>query len=175
MQHTPVKLDPVIAATFFSLGILAMPHASQAQGADMQALYTKCAFYPQAEVCDQAYRTALTDKDNPAAAAVKAEYEGYGHYLKSNGTPLTAQDEGYLRANAIRLPDQLSQAQRSGLHNVIQDPALQQDVSAKNRAITNFIGRAVQADLYCGFNDCGATGGSETPVRSQPSPEDFPT
>ena len=172
MQRT--ASHTVIAATFLGLGILAMPHASRAQGADIQASYTKCAFYPQAEVCDQAYKNALADKDNPAAAAVKAEYERDGRYLKSNGTSLTAEDEAYLRANAIRLPDQLSQAQRSGLHNVIQDPALQRDVSAKNIAITNFIGRAVEADLYCGFNDCGATGGSRTPVRSPPPRQDFP-
>jgi hypothetical protein len=171
----PITFHTVIAATFFGIGILAAPHASRAQGADIQALYTKCAFYPQAEVCDQAYKIALADKDNPAAAAVKAEYEGYGHYLKSNGTALTPQDEVYLRAHAIRLPDHLSEAQRSGLHNVIQDPALQQDLSAKNSAITNFIGRAVQANLYCVFNDCGATGGAETRVRSQPSHEDFPS
>lgn len=172
MQRTASHAD--IAATFFGLGILAMPHASRAQGADIQASYTKCAFYPQAEVCDQAYKDALADKDNPAAAAVKAEYEGYGRYLKSNGAPLTQQDEAYLQANAIRLPDQLSQAQRSGLHNVIHDPDLQQDQSRKNRAIINFIGRAVQADLYCGFNDCGATGGSQTPVRSLAPHQDFP-
>ena len=77
---------------------------------------------------------------------------------------MTPEDLKYLQANAIRLPDELSPAQKSGLHNVINDSALQGNPAAKNSAITNFIGRAVQADLYCGFNDCAATGGSGTPV-----------
>lgn len=152
-----------LACIFFGLGILAMPQRLQAQRFDAATLYTKCAFYPQSGICDEVYKTALFDQDNPAAAAVKAEYEGYGRYLENSETPLSDEDLAYLRANGIRIPENLSPVQAGGLHNVIRDPALQKDQTEKNRAITNFMGRAVAADLYCGFNDCGSAGGVNAP------------
>jgi len=91
-----------------------MPHTSWAQGMDTASLYTKCAFYPQANVCEEVYKVALSDRDNPAAEAVRAEYEGYGRYLKSNGTQLTAEDLDYLGSNGIRLPESLSPAKQAG-------------------------------------------------------------
>jgi hypothetical protein len=154
----------IAVAITLSLGILAATASGQAQIPDSASLYIKCTFYPQAGVCDQVYQTAIAERDNPAAAAVRDEYDGYGRYLKSTSTALTPEDVEYLKDNAVDLPEELSPAQLSGLHNVLTDPALQNDAREKNAAINNFLNRAVEADLYCAFNDCGATGGSNTPV-----------
>ena len=151
-------------AGFFLLMSAAAALCADAEIPATAALYIKCAFYPQANVCDQVYQTALADRDNPAAAAVRDEFEGYGRYLKSTDAPLTPSDREYLVANAIPLPDDLSPAQSSGLHEVITDPLLQADAKAKIAAINNFLNRAEEANLYCSFNDCANTGGSSTPV-----------
>ncbi len=143
-------------------GLLAMAGAGHAQvpAAD---LYTLCAFYPQAAPCAALYQQVMRDtgETNPAAISVKQAFEGYGRYLSSAATSgLSQQDRDYLIANNVRIPDDLNAANKTGLHNVINDPALQADAEARLRAVNNFIGRARQAELYCHFNSCtGAEAG----------------
>jgi hypothetical protein len=128
--------------------------AAEAQSADV---YTMCAFYPQGEPCAALYQQVLKNSEPPPAFAVKQAFEGYARYLEtSSGAPaqgLTDQDRQYLAANSMAVPDDLNAANQAGLHNVINDAALTGD--AKQRAVSNFIGRARQAELYCHFNSCG--------------------
>ncbi len=114
--------------------------------------YVFCSFRPQAPSCGPVYRQALQDQ-SPAAAAVKAAYDGYGRYVVNAKGALTADDRQFLAASAIRLPD-LTPQDQAGLHAVINDPALSKDAEAKRVAVNNFLSRAVQAELYCGFNSC---------------------
>jgi hypothetical protein len=124
--------------------------AAQTSAADP---YIQCSFRPQAESCERLWQSS---QDNPAAASVKAAYDGYGRYLRAPAAALTDDDRRYLADNAIRLPDDLSSENLSGLHHVINDPALAGDEKARRVAVNNFLTRAVEAELYCGFNSCGA-------------------
>lgn len=117
-------------------------------------LYSKCSFYPQGAGCDGAYRQALKDAD-PAALAVRAAFQDYARYLKDGAPGLDESDRTWLKQNGIRLP-QLNATNLAGLHNLLADPALQADQDRKRAAVNNFIGRAVQAELYCALNGCAA-------------------
>jgi hypothetical protein len=118
--------------------------------ASAQDLYLLCAFYPKPGVCESVYRKAMRDSDI-TAEAVKAEYLGYARYLGGNGR-LNDADRQYLKDNGIQVPQDLTAANQAGLHNVIGDPTLTAD--EKRAAVNNFLGRAVEAELYCSFNTC---------------------
>lgn len=117
-------------------------------------LYQVCAFDPRAKGCDKVYQYALSDVGNPVAVTVKATYEGYARYLRNPTGLLTGSDLRFLKANQIVLPAGLRPAQKSGLHNVINDPTLRSDVVARAEAVNGFINYAVEANLYCAFNPC---------------------
>jgi hypothetical protein len=115
-----------------------------------QDLYMVCAFYPKPDTCESVYRKAMDD-NSITAEAVKAEYKGYARYLSGNAT-LNDADRQYLKDNGISVPNDLSAANQAGLHNVISDPSL--TANEKRVAVNNFLSRAVEAELYCGFNSC---------------------
>ena len=144
---TPARSDDVPA----SPNLIGNPAAAA------QDLYLLCAFYPKPGTCEEVYRRAMRD-GGIGAEAVRAEYEGYVRYLGGN-TSLTDTDREYLRQNGIRVPDDLAPADQAGLHNVINDPAL--DAGARALAVNNFLGRAIQAGLYCSFNSCGERAAGE--------------
>jgi hypothetical protein len=135
--------------------------AARAQTAGDSANYILCAFYPAAAACPNVYQEALKS-DGPAAAAVKAAYQAYGKYLKLGGQGLDATDRKFLHDNQIDLPPDLSAADLAGLHNLIQDPSLAGD--ARRIAAINYLNRAVEAELFCHFNNCGA--GAAQPLTS---------
>ncbi len=109
-----------------------------------------CTFYPKRGTCEPVYQRALKD-NSITAEAVRAEYTGYARYLNGS-SPLTDEDRQYLKETGILVPSDLSVVNQAGLHNVINDPALTAD--ARRAAVNNFLSRAVEADLYCGFNNC---------------------
>jgi hypothetical protein len=132
------------------VGMFLEPRVVSAQNSD---LYSHCTFYPQAPVCEKVYQQALTDP-SPGARSVQAAYLGYARYLKNANGSLTDEDRQYLQRNFIDVPDGLSLQDIGGLHNVINDPALQNDPDARVAAVNNFINRAIEAELYCGLNSC---------------------
>ena len=161
--QTAVRADPQnIAATRSS----AAEAAANAPGAG--DAYMLCAFYPKPGTCERIYRKAMTDKDI-AAEAVRAEYAGYVKYLGGNGT-LSETDRQYLRDNRITLPDGLSAADQSGLHNVINDPAFAGDADARRIAVNNFLTRAVEAELYCSFSNCSTPAENLAPEALESTP-----
>jgi hypothetical protein len=121
-------------------------------------LYVQCSFYPQGENCDQAYQQALRD-DSPAAASVRDAFHYYARYLKRGSVGLTDDDKRYLSQNEIWPPFDFDPADTAGLHYVINDPSLIQKSDERRSAVNAFIARAVQAELYCGTNQCA---GSDT-------------
>jgi hypothetical protein len=128
------KIDPV-------------PVSTEAAGND----YLLCAFYPKPGTCEGVYRHAMDDS-SITAQAVRAEYSGYVRYL-DGAQDLTDADRRYLAENNILMPAGLDARDQAGLHNVIAAPGL----TAQQRlvAVNDFLSRAVQAELYCGFHDCG--------------------
>lgn len=146
------KADPVSDLTAASA-------SSQSESKSPQDFYLLCAFYPKPGTCEEVYRHAMTDKDIPAEA-VRAEYNGYARYL-GGGQSLTDADRQYLKENQIRVPDDISPADQSGLHNVINDPALWRDADSRRAAVNNFLNRAVEAELYCGLGGNCDTGAGE--------------
>jgi hypothetical protein len=145
----PVALAATVLC-FFARGAAAQT-TSVAPNADP---YVQCSFRPQTNGCDTLWKNG--DDGNPASQSVKAAYDGYGRYLRDPAANLTDEDRRYLTNNTIRLPDELTGADLSGLHHVINDPALTKDEAARLSAVNNFLNRAVAAQLYCGFNACGA-------------------
>lgn len=113
-----------------------------------------CAFYPKPGTCESVYQQAMKDT-SISAQAVRAEYTGYARYLNGTGS-LTDADRRYLKDNAVMVPADLSAANQSGLHNVINDPSLNPD--ARRAAVNNFLSRAVEAELFCSLNDCNSAG-----------------
>lgn len=109
-----------------------------------------CAFYPKPGTCEEIYRQAMRD-NSISAESVRAEYIGYARYL-GGAAALTETDRQFLKDNNIRVPEDLSPANQAGLHNVINDASL--SAETKSAAINNFLSRAVEAELYCGFNSC---------------------
>lgn len=130
--------------------VTAGPSAAQTQPA--ADLYMLCAFYPKPGTCEAVYQKALKD-NSITAEAVRAEYTGYARYLNGR-SPLTDEDRQYLKETGILIPSDLSAVNQAGLHNVINDPAL--TAGARRAAVNNFLSRAVEAELYCGFNSCEA-------------------
>jgi hypothetical protein len=124
--------------------------ASTAQTQPAADLYMLCAFYPKPGTCEAVYQKALKD-NSITAEAVRAEYTGYARYLNGS-SPLTDADRQYLKETGILVPGDLSPANQAGLHNVINDAQLSAD--ARRAAVNNFLSRAVEAELYCGFNSC---------------------
>jgi hypothetical protein len=147
-NHAPVAA--AAALCLFFIGDAAAQTPNPSPSADR---YVQCNFRPQAQGCETLWQSA--QEDDPASQSVKAAYEGYGRYLSAPVAALTDEDRRYLTSNAIRLPDDLSSADLSGLHHVINDPALAKDEMARRTAVNNFLTRAVAAELYCGFNACG--------------------
>lgn len=113
-------------------------------------LYILCAFYPKPGTCESVYRQAMKD-NSIAAQSVRAEYMNYARYLHGNAG-LSESDRQYLKDNDVIVPRELSAANLAGLHNVINDQSL--GASEKLSAVNSFLSRAVQAELYCGFNKC---------------------
>lgn len=110
-----------------------------------------CTFAPEPRLCAPVYRKAMHSRE-PSAEALRDASERYARYLANDKNVLTAADRQYLAGLAIDLPDDLNAAQQSGLHNVINDPALKAD--DRKAAVINFILRAEEANLYCGQNSC---------------------
>jgi hypothetical protein len=130
-----------------------LPRTVQGQTTTPTDLFTLCSFYPQGAPCAAVYQQALKDETNPAAHSVRDAVTYYSRYLK-NPASFTDQDRAWLKENNITLPD-LDQANMGGLHNVIADPALANNAGARRDAVNNYISRALEAELYCGFNKCG--------------------
>ena len=124
--------------------------SSVGQNQPAEELYMLCAFYPKPGTCEPVYQQALKD-NSISAKSVRAEYTGYARYLNGS-SPLTDADRQYLKEAEILMPNDLSAANQAGLHNVINDPALTAD--ARRAAVNNCLGRAVEAELYCEFNNC---------------------
>jgi len=135
------------ATVFLSATLAATPLSLHAQ----PDRYSSCSFYPQGAGCDQAYQQALTDK-SPEALLVREAFQKYARYLKLPAAELTPEDQRWLKENSIRLPA-LNAANRSGLHHLLHDESLKEN-EAKQAAANNFIGRAVEAELYCSLNGC---------------------
>lgn len=114
-------------------------------------LYILCAFYPKPGTCESVYHQAMKDS-SVAAQAVRAEYMNYARYLTGGTATLSESDRQYLKENNIVVPRDLSVANQAGLHNVINDQSLSAD--EKPMTVNSFLSRAVQAELYCGFNKC---------------------
>lgn len=112
-----------------------------------------CIFAPQPGQCDAVYRKALHDA-SPEGSSVRDAYEHYARYLKGENT-LTDVDRQYLKASQTSVPDDLSPMQTSGLHNVINDPALARTAGDRKAAVTNYLSRAEEANIYCGLESCG--------------------
>jgi hypothetical protein len=137
-----------LATVLLSAALAAIPSSLRAQQFDR---YSSCSFYPQGAGCDQVYRQALKDS-SPWAQPVRDAFQKYARYLKMSAAELTPEDRRWLKDNDIRLPA-LNRVNQSGLHNLLLDPTLK-DGAEKRSAVHNFIGRAVQAELYCSFNNC---------------------
>ena len=131
---------------------LALPVTAKSAG-NPQDPYVMCTFYPAPGICDEIYRRAADD-NNPMAASVVAEYQWYVRYLNTPARDLSADDLAWLSANAVTVPDNLTPEQIGGLHALMNDTALQKDTAEKYRAVSGYLGRAVQAHLYCVFNAC---------------------
>jgi hypothetical protein len=129
---------------------------ARSQGALTPNDYTHCTFDPLAPVCESVYQQALKDT-NPYAVSVKNAFEVYGRYMRLPSSGLTDEDRQYLKVNNINIPDDLTAADQGGLHNVINEPALQKDSSARQAAVNGFLSRATQVELYCALNACEAT------------------
>jgi hypothetical protein len=117
---------------------------------DNQTTY-RCILAPQPGECDAVYRKALHDT-SPEAGSIRDAYEHYARYL-TGANALTDADTQYLKTNQIPLPDDLSPAQTSGLHNVINDPT-QKGTEDRKEAVVNFLSRAEEANVYCGMEGC---------------------
>jgi hypothetical protein len=154
--HLPGLTMPALAL------VMAMPAASAQTPTNDAALYVRCSFYPQGPGCEGAYKQALHD-DSPAAASVRDAFHYYARYLKPDSGGLTEEDKRYLAQNDIQVPFDLTPADGAGLHNVINDGSLAKQPDERRAAVNGFIGRAVQAELYCGTSPCqtgGAAGSS---------------
>ena len=121
-------------------------------------LFSLCSFYPQGAPCPAVYQQALKDNTSPASRSVRDAVTYYSRYLK-NPASFTDQDRAWLKDNSITLPD-LNQTNMDGLHNVIADPALANDAGARRDAVNNYISRALEAELFCGFNTCDLPSGA---------------
>jgi hypothetical protein len=137
-----------LATVLLSAALAGIPLSLRAQQFDG---YAACSFYPQGAGCDQVYRQALKD-NSPSALPVRGAFQDYARYLKMPASGLSAEDRRWLQDNGIRLPA-LNPSNQAGLHNLLHDQALQ-DGDKKRAAVNNFLGRAVQAELYCSFNSC---------------------
>jgi hypothetical protein len=158
-KESPAKEVPMHRNSYRQKVWLALGAILLAAGTPAKALddgvdrYVRCSFYPQGKGWDQAYQQALHDV-NPAAASVRDAFEHYARYLKPDTSGLTDNDKRYLVQNEIRTPFDLSAANLAGLHNVVNDPSLAGDPTARRLAVNGFIARAVQAELYCGTSGC---------------------
>jgi hypothetical protein len=161
-----MRISRLSAVALLGLVLAGGAGAQSAGGTVAPETYTLCAFYPQGAPCAALYQQVLKNSGPPPALAVKQAFEGYARYLQMpSGAPspgLTDLDRQYLAAAGMAVPEDLNTANRAGLHNVINDPALAGEV--KQRAVSNFIGRARQAELYCHFN-----GGCGTMQTDKPS------
>jgi len=156
-----IGAQSVCAAELASAGPIAVAtrpvsDSSGLQNSTAQDLYMVCAFYPKPGTCEKVYQQAMKDK-SITAEAVRAEYNGYARYLDGSGS-LTDADRQWLNNSGVHLPSDLTPANQAGLHNVINDPKIAAE--ARLTAVNNFLSRAVEAELYCGFNSCDA--GAET-------------
>jgi len=129
--------------------------AAPAETPSLEAQYTHCSFRPQDAECAEVHQAALKDQST-AATSVRDAFTYYARYLAMPPASLTDADRRFLKDNGIALPMDLDAANLSGLHHVIQDPALSGE--ALRAAVTNYLSRAVQAELYCAFNACTLPG-----------------
>jgi hypothetical protein len=140
---------------------LAFAAAQDGSAVAQEKLYDVRTFDPQAKGCDKVYQYALANPADPAASALKSTYEGYALYLQKTGTLLTNADYRFLKSNQNEVPDGIRAAQSGGLHNVINDPKLQNNPATRIEAVYDFINHAVEANLYCAFNRCDAAASSQ--------------
>jgi hypothetical protein len=153
LKEKPMRFN-LYGSLLPALAMLAIMPAASAQTPTQNAdLYVPCSFYPQGTGCEAAYRQALHD-DSPAAASVRAVFQSYARYLKPDRGGLTEEDKRYLAQNDIQMPFDLTAADTAGLHNVINDGSLAKNPDERRAAVNAFIGRAVQAELYCGTSPC---------------------
>jgi len=123
-----------------------------ASGAVTKPLTYVCIFAPDPARCEPVYRQALKDS-SPESISVREAYERYAKYLKDPHNTLSDADRKFIKANAIDMPDDLTPAQLSGLHNVINDRATGGAEDHK-AAVVNFLLRAGEANIYCGLDNC---------------------
>ena len=149
-----------------STDLISAPGATKADGNTGAAGFPSgpsledfCVFAPEPDLCAPEYRKAMHSRE-PSAESIREAYERYARYLKNDKNALSDADRQYLTGLEIDLPDDLNSTQQSGLHNVINDPALQPKADDRKAAVINFILRAEEANLYCGRNSCPSTGGA---------------
>lgn len=138
--------------------LLGLSVTAAAQSANLSSTispdpYTLCAFHPQSAPCEQLNRQ-IEKETAPQAQAVRQAWLGYARYLKNPAAALTGQDHIWLQENGISPPVDLSDDDLSGLHYVLADMALK-DTADRRNAVNNFISRAREAEIFCGFNTCG--------------------
>ena len=66
---------------------LAVPGSAQS-AASSQDPKLMCSLYPAQGICEEVYRRAAGDKDNPIAASLRAEYQYYARYLGTTSRTL---------------------------------------------------------------------------------------
>lgn len=112
-----------------------------------------CTFAPEPDLCAPVYSKAMHGRA-PADEALREAFERYARYLMDDKNTLSDADRLYLKTVDIDLPDDLNPAQQSGLHNVINDPALRKNADDRKAAVINYILRAEEANIYCGQYSC---------------------
>jgi hypothetical protein len=154
-------METLRKTTSLAVGILALvlparaatPTIDPGRPSGQQANY-RCVLASDPQICATAYREALHDS-SPGATSIRDAYERYARYL-TGSSALTDADRQFLKTNQIALPNDLSAVQTSGLHNVINDAAQKNAEDRKDAAI-NFLSRAEEANIYCGFQSCKGT------------------
>jgi hypothetical protein len=79
----------------------------------------------------------------------------FNDYEQNAADTLTNDDLRYLRDNQIRLPNELSQAQKSGLHGVINEPKTKNDPAARSGQVNYYLDLAVEQTINCAINPQG--------------------
>ena len=138
-----------------TVAVVTPPSGSRpASGAVTKPLTYICIFAPDPVKCEPVYRNALKDP-SPESTSVRESYEHYAKYLKDPHNTLSDADRQFIKANAIQMPDDLTPAQLSGLHAVIND-RVTGGAEDRKAAVVNYLLRAGEANIYCGIESCNA-------------------
>ena len=129
----------------------AVPATTSPAAASRQQNF-RCLLAPELRLCDAMFQRSLHDSA-PASQSLHDTYERYARYLTGRHA-LTDADRQYLRTGQFDLPNDLTPEQTSGLHNVINDPALRKSAADRKSDVTNYLLRAEEANIYCGLQSC---------------------